>query len=450
MKSLIDKKIPTYYHYLLLGVLTVVFNIVLAGRYYSTEMPSGDQALYYKIATTILDNGVFSEEDSYDIGLVMAPGYSFLLAGVFAIFGNNIANAFFLNIIFHLLSALILFYLIDKNTNKWFAWGFSLWLLVAYQIWQKNYDVMMEISTIFFITISLYFLFKYLTKQSLNSLIGFGVLTGLLVFLNNRFIFHAVVLGGIMFIYAILQKRKAFQLKDPFIYGVFIILILLPWHIRQYIQYDEFVFFSPVRTEVVLGSITTNGAQEEKSRNMMPDELFSYEEQLEKIENWTGMTDSRMENIRKNFTREKYRQMVENYKNKYDDSYAKYVSRLTGFWEIWQYDISFGFGGDTRISPPPRKIANLGNIVVLTPMFLFFILGLFYSFYRNNIFFQFLVYFVISHWLLHALVHYISRYRITVLPLIFIIAWYGIYQLAEHTGILNKAERFMLKKTKSY
>ncbi|MFW6046629.1 MAG: ArnT family glycosyltransferase [Candidatus Woesearchaeota archaeon] len=428
----------------------MVFNIVLAGRYYSTEMPSGDQALYYKIATTILDDGIFPDKDGYDIGLVMAPGYSFLLAGVFAIFGNNIANAFFLNIIFHLLSALILFYLINKNTNKWFAWGFSLWLLLAYQIWRMNYNMMMEISTIFFITISLYFLYKYLKTKAIRNIVIFGILMGLLIFLNNRFIFHAVVLGGIMFIYGILQNRKAFQLKDPFIYGVFIILILLPWHIRQYIQYDEFVFFSPARTEVVSGSITADGEQGKKSGNITPDKLLSYEECLDRFENISGMTASRMENIRKNFTKEKYHQMVKNYKNKYDNSYAKYISRLTGFWEIWEFDFSFGFGGDTRISPPARKKANLVNIVVLTPMFLFFIIGLFYAFYRNNIFFQFLVYFVISHWLLHALVHYISRYRITVLPLIFIIAWYGIYQLAEHTGILNKAEKVMLKKAKNY
>ena len=143
-----------YLHYTILVALVISFNILISFRYFSDEMPTiGDQALYYKIATKIIADRNISSQYVNDIGAVIAPGYSFLLAGLFIFLGNNITYVYFLNILLHVLIALFLFSLMDRISNKLFAWGFSIWLLLYYPIWRMNFQIMMEISSIFFMKI---------------------------------------------------------------------------------------------------------------------------------------------------------------------------------------------------------------------------------------------------------------------------------------------------------
>ena len=429
-------------HYLCVALLVIVFNLILSARYFITDQPVGDEALYHKMAMNILEDGLMPEKGGYDIGAVMAPGYSFLLAGLFALFGDQVASVFYMNIIFNVLVGLIMFYIADKISNKWIAWGFSVWVLLYYQIWRMNFTSMMEIPTIFLMIVSLYFLFKYHYNQRKVELILFALFAGLLVFLNNRFIFHFALFMGAMLVYAWLVR--IYKWKDVFIVGGMMVLVLLPWHIRQFIEYDRAVLFAPARTEVISNSMDGNsekGHSDKKDAVMTPDKIYTYEEYMKRFESISGMTESRMKRIREGFTNDKYRRMVKNYKEKYDNTYSIYLSRLKGFWDIWQFDFSFGYGGDTRISPPDRLVANLVNIVFLLPMFVFFAFGVYYAFLKKQFYLQLLILIVLAHWVLHAMVHYISRYRITVLPLIFLVAWYGLYELFRDTQLDRKLNK---------
>lgn len=426
------------YHYIVLALLVIIVNITLSTRYFISDADlTGDQRLYYSYANAITQEIGKIEEGSHDIGALMAPGYSFLLAGIFYIFGDNVANAFYVNIALHILTAMLLFYLMAQISNTFIAWGFSIWLLFYYQIWRMNYLVMMEITTIFFIAFSFYFLFKYIKNQKINYLIIFSILAGILIFVNNRFIFHFAVILVTIPVYA--YFKQYYEYRDAIILGMLIFLVLLPWHIRQYVHYDELVIFAPARTGQISSLIERDSDVEDNNsvQIMGPTEIMPYEDYLNSFAAGGGMTESRMGRIREAFTKEKYEQMVKDYERKYNKGYWRIISRLTGFWEIWQFDFSFNWGGDTRIRPPARLEANVVNILILTPMFLFFVIGVFYAFYKKAIFVQILSLFILSHWILHAYVHYIPRYRITVLPLIFLVAWYGIYQLSQIDAIWN-------------
>jgi 4-amino-4-deoxy-L-arabinose transferase-like glycosyltransferase len=402
--------------------LVIIVNVTLASRYYTNDPKlSGDSALYYETATTIAQGKIWIEQYNSDIGAIMAPGYSFLLAGMFLLFGQKIVCAYLLNIILHIISAMLMFYLSSKFFNRTIAWWFSIWLLLYYQIWRMNFIVMMEIPTIFFIEITFFFLYKYHQTRLTKNLILFSILAGLLVFINNRFIFHFLILITITLTYA--TFGRVYKMRDAFILGFGILLVLLPWHIRQYIHYDRLLIFAPARTEMI--------SYYRSDDDIGYTEIKSYEEQLEQFENRSGMTVARLESIKKDFTERKYLDMVSEYKQKNSRPYYKYLSRLKGFWNIWQFDFSWNYGDDTRIIPPARKSANLLNITFLTPMFLFFAVGVFYAVIKRQVFIQMLSIFVFSHWILHILVHYISRYRITILPTIFFIAWYGIYELSK-------------------
>jgi len=248
-----------------------------------------------------------------------------------------------------------------------------------------------------------------------------------------------------MFIYSFISSK--YKKNDAFIVGSGLLIVLMPWHIRQYLHYDKLVIFAPARTELIISSVNTdeNNYSREAVISIQANEFFSYEEYLERFEDISGMTSSRMDNIKGLFTKEKYQQMINAYEKKYSKPYSKYLSRLKGFWNIWQFDFSFSYGGDTRIMPPARLSANLINIIMLTPMFLFFIPGIIYSLRRKTILLQILILIVLSHWILHGFIHYITRYRITVMPLIFLISWYGIYEICKI--FLTKKQKFHYSKT---
>jgi hypothetical protein len=171
---------------------------------------------------------------------------------------------------------------------------------------------------------------------------------------------------------------------------------------------------------------------------MGSDKVLTYEEYLRGFETIGGMTESRMTSIRESFTVDKYNKMSTQYQNRYSKNLNILISRVVSFWEIWHFDFSFKPGGYSNIIPPARPMANLINIVFLMPMFLFFPIGLFYSIKKNHIYIQIICIFILSHWVLHSVVHYIPRYRIPILPFIFMVAWYGIFML--YKGIMHKCE----------
>lgn len=418
-------KLPKrFWDYSILIVFVIVTNIGLASRYFDAGLKlDPDPALYYETAKTIAQGKTWVEHYGFDIGAIMAPGFSFLLAGILKIFGDNVAIIYYLNILLHIFSALFLFYLVYSLTNRLFAWFFSLWLLFYYQIWRMNFQVMMEISTIFFLALLIYFIYKYIKSKEISYLFIFSLTFGLLIFINNRFIFHLFVLMVGLGIYS--YFKNTFKYSDLLLLGIVVFLVLLPWHIRQYIVYDKLVLFSPGRMEIIQTSVSTS----ESDKNIGADKIMSYEEYLKRFEATGGMTESRMVSIRKAFTVDKYNKMVTQFQRRYSRNISKYISRLISFWRIWQFDFSFSPGGDPRIVPPARPSANLFNIFFLTPMFIFFPVGLFYCIRKNQIFIQILCIFVLSHWLLHSIVHYISRYRIPLFPFIFIVAWYGLFEL---------------------
>jgi hypothetical protein len=435
-----------YLHFIVLTMLVVIANLAMSTRYFMTDAQlAGDQRYYYEVGRTIAQGNTWVEHIGTDIGAGLAPGYSFILAGVFYIYGDNVANAYYLNIILHTFIAVFMFYLMMQISNTLFAWLFSIWLFFYYQIWRMNYQVMMEISTIFIIAIVFFFLFIYVKNQQIKYLVIFSVLAGILVFVNNRFIFHLAVMLITIPVYAYFTQY--FRYKDVVIVGIGIILVLLPWHIRQYLHYDEVVIFAPGRTEIISSAVERgdDSIQNEIHNRMQQNVILSYDQYLEGFKNISGMTESRMTGIRERFTEEKYVQMVREYENKYNGGYRKVISRLAGFWRIWQFDFSFKYGGDTRIVPPARLSANIINILFLTPMFLFFIAGVVYGFYNKAVFIQMVSIFILSHWILHGYIHYISRYRVTVLPLIFLVGWYGIYRVFQSHAIIKIKKKYLLR-----
>lgn len=408
--------------FLLLTALIVSQIILLQ---FVTIAKSTDGILYDGIAKAILHGNATINQPGLrghgaDIGSVVMPGYPFIIAFIYSIFGINFYAFISFQVILGAVACIVYYSICQKSFNQWIALFATLWLIGYIETWRYNYQYLMDSLTASMLIFSLFFLQKYFNKYNPKYLYIFTILFGLIIAVNNRFIVHIILLGGYL-LFTSLKDRKI-KAKQVLIVSSIILLILLPWHIRQVLHYDKAVLFSPIRTEQALGS-------NNNKKNKFP----SYELQKKSLESGFASIGAPSNYIHL-FTEEKYEKMKENY-NAFN-GLNKYVSRLKGFFEIIRTDFRFGFGGDTRITPPNvlGTVPILHMIFTLTflgSMFLFMVPGIIFAFKKNNRFYISLLVLVTAHILLHSFVGIDPwlRYRVPIIPGIFLLGWYGLQNI---------------------
>lgn len=416
LKNIYNNRIDTIkklFPYIIV-LIGVTMNILMWQRYHiSDDELSSDPQHHNNIAEAIL-KGSSTTESGKDIGSIIMPGYPAIITSIYGIFGKNINYILVLQAFLSIIAVLLVYKLMKNRTNAFIAFLTACWILAYYPLWRMSFNLMKESLTASILIISFYFFHRFLLKQRTKDFIWFSILWAILIPVMNRFIVHfgLISLFLLYFIY-----KKEFKLNRIVIYGGLVLLVLVPWHIRQYLTFDEFVIFAPTKTEYAKTGEIKNS-----------DKFDTYKEYKENILN-SGFSDSRIEYFKKHFNREKFEQMKTDY-NAFE-GFNKYWSRFKGFFEIYPADMRFGFGGDTRITPPPSTIRKLTTSVFLAPMFIFMTIGLFFSIKKKNYFFLCLFVTILAHILLHSYIHYIPRYRLTILPAIFMLGWYGIYNVYE-------------------
>ena len=391
-----------------------------------------DGVLYDGIAKALLNGQGTIDQPGLrghgsDIGAIVMPGYPALIALIYAVFGVHF-EAF---IIFQVLlgvAACFVFYRIAKDHfNPWIALGATLWVIGYIEIWRYNLQFLMDSLSAGMVIFLIYFLHRYFRSLKTKHLCFFALLAGILIAINNRFIMHIGLVG--LYLGYLSLKNTQIQFSKLLVVAGIIVLILLPWHIRQYLEYDQLMLFSPTRTEQAQGG-------KEREEGQFP----TYEKQYERLASGNAAFGS-PDNYLHLFTPEKYEAMKENY-NAFD-GFRKYWSRTKGFFEIIRTDFRFGFGGDTRITPPNIHgkmvvLHTVFNVLFLGSMFLLMLPGIFFAFKKNQPFFISLVILLAAHVILHSVVHLDPwlRYRIPIVPVIFMLGWYGVQNLVRSVPLL--------------
>jgi len=396
----------------------------MALRYMDT-VPLGDQLGYESIAIAILHgkstSDYYNQDGFPDIGMVVTPVYSAIIATVYMVFGEKPAAVYILQILMNLFIVLIFYYLLKKFSNSIFAFSVSVFLSFYYVLWRMNFSLMMEISSILFLFVIAYFTFRFLQNFNKKEFFIITVLWSLLIFMNNRFIVHFCILY--LFWSIIFLINRKFPIQNQVYAAIILIFVLLPWHIRQYTVYERFVIFKPLRTGFLNPDLVGKFMGDEiKSAK----EFKSYEYYIEHVKDATIRPENKKKFL-KEFTIEKYNEL----KNRFE-SRTRFDRYLLNFFEnfrITRTKISLSGGVDSRITPPASKIHNTVNLLFLAPAFFLFPLGLFYSFKNRSLFFISLIVIVFSNILVHTILFCLDRYRLLTVPFIFLISAYGLYQL---------------------
>jgi len=404
------------------------FNIRFGDEYnfsesnYLSKSERGAESRYYYLAEAIskgkgkyLFKGYETEMD--DIGRFVVPGYSALIAFNFWLPGSTVLNIFIFQILLYVLACVCIYTIGRTWLNKWIAFFLALWFIAYAELAMYTVQIVRDGISGSILVFALYFLSQYLSKYKSRDLYFYTIVMVVLIAVNSRFIVHFGFIGIFLFIIALGSKGEI-KLKHVIVSGALVILAMMPWHIRQYMVYEKPIIFTPVRTAQIFKTKDLDRFKRKKADG----KFFSYEEITTK--HFWFHVDTTV------FTHEKYEQLKMNY-NAFTGA-NKYLSRLSGFFELYRSDYGFGYGGDVRLYPPNFVETR---VFILGPMLFLMFVGGFYSVRKRNLFFMAVTLCIIAHILLHMYIHYYWRYRLPITPAIFLLGWYGIQQIINQLPI---------------
>ena len=234
------KKIPS--RKILKYILISSFVLSIAYSFYFRINPVVDANAYDRIAVNIVEGFGFIEDRTvsfeYDKSIVRAgPGYEYFLAGVYFIFGHNYEIVWFLQAVLHVLSAYIIF-LIAKQL---FKDGGEKIGIVSAAIFAFSPDLveisaMLMTETLYlFFTILIFYLFVRIYQDAGSK--PLTVVTG--ISMGAAILMRPPLLLFIPVFLVLYLYRKQYSLSMLFLGSTG--LIILPWVIRNYTIYDQFI-----------------------------------------------------------------------------------------------------------------------------------------------------------------------------------------------------------------
>jgi 4-amino-4-deoxy-L-arabinose transferase-like glycosyltransferase len=219
----------------LMGLLGLQLLLGIIYLFCFTYQPSGDSVWYLKQAANIAaGRGVVTPEGNPTA--FWPVGYSFFLGFLYKIFGVHTGVAQAANLFFLLGMTLFSYLIVKRLFNQSMAQKVA---LVMALMPSQTFYVLIALADTPFALLTLVLIYLAIQRPSyLNTIIS-GILLGFALHLRAVILFFPIVLA----LFRYLQTRK---LKPALVQLVFVMLlgemILLPWQIRNYRVFDEFVF----------------------------------------------------------------------------------------------------------------------------------------------------------------------------------------------------------------
>ena len=398
--------------FLFIRVIGVIF---LADKLYTNI----DSVQYYKYATAILENSTWLTNPDFE-GHFRPPGYPLFLTLVFMIFGKD--NFLAVYMIQSIISVIICYYiyllslrLIDrKNALIAFIWS---GLYIFYILFSKL--ILREMLVLFLLLIFFFYFYDMLISKD-HKKSSFWIFTlsySLLIHVDPRYLFYLPFLPILIMIYR--PELKYF--KKYFIFLGIIILLMIPWTIRNYLAYDGFVLIStktfnlsnkissPQDNFSYLKILNFDKIKETKYEKYPTEEI---REAVKRGENPLNYKDQELEAIKKNI---------------YPDStfLGRKWFNFVQFWEPCDFKMSYRPFPDCRFD---RIRSTRYNIIILISYGLllpFMLISIINMIRRKKKIVYLLLFPILVQTLLHIILWGVYRYRLPVDAFIIILGTNG-------------------------
>lgn len=399
-------------------ICCLAFNFLISKHYLHKDLEP-DESLYNSMALSLLEGRSTFQYgvENIDIGMEVTPIYPAFVSGAYLI-NTSKWSPLILNILLSCITLVLLLIIIKDITGSLILAFFSaLGFTFYFPLWAYNFFIMMEITTVTLLTIVVFLFVKYFKENRTVFLYSAMTIFSILVLLNNRFIALLSVFILLLLYQTIFSKVLHF--RKLIISFLITILIIGPWFVRQFVVYDQFVFFTPKWNNLVSEKIGIFKPVNFTSIEDMSDsyKLQDYNYYLERIDRGK----SKFSGIGNQFTQEKFQEAI----SKRDRIKNIYLARLVRYFTLFDNDFRFLYPDSYRIAVPSSLPYKLIQATILLPLFVFSFLGFIISIVRKETIIIYLSLLWFSHIFLHILIHYIDRYRLTILPVLLIISAYG-------------------------
>ena len=377
---------------------------------YGTESWSDD--FYYLNAIEKIANGNWNITYGESNYLIVGPSLP-LLGALFLKLSNNVLIPFFIyNIVVTSLMVPVLYYFAKEVFNEKVGWLIVIWGVFFIEAYKYSPHILKEPTLFLFVPLTLLFLVKAIKSEDKRIInIFFASLSFMwLIHTDERYFVYLPVFT--LFFLLIKPLHLSIYLKTASLWISFLVLLMLPWGIRNYLVFDQIVILTPRTTAITykfwgenLASIASH---------------FSDEKETQKIIN--GRYENALEfGKRYNITPRQYGELEAR------------IRAFINFWQPTYFTPTFiQYGYRSIIWSFKHNAASLLFYGMLLP---FYIVGFFVLIKQKHHFALVIALIPFIHSLMHAyMVWPLERYRS---PVTFIVVMIGIYVILE---LINKTK----------
>jgi len=241
----------------LLVILTLMIRSIYVLNIYKNDGKTnfGDDFYYLSLGNHFAaGNWVSPQIDGiYPNFIITAPGVPVLVALFIRLFNDPIVPFFIYNIISASLIVPVFYYLGKEIFSKNIGWLLAIWGVLNIEFLKYTPHILKETTVYLFVPLTILFIIKGIKSQSHFKYLIFSVLSFVwLIHTDERYFFYFPIFGLIFLLKKPFDPYKGF--RSIILWSSFVLLLMLPWGIRNYKIYGQVVIISP-RTTVFTSKV---------------------------------------------------------------------------------------------------------------------------------------------------------------------------------------------------
>lgn len=226
-------------------VLRMVYVLV---AYSKTGVNKWSDDFYYIGAAEQIAQGNWDVKHGDSKYLIVGPSLPILGAIFLKLFNNLIIPFFIYNILITSIMVPVLYYLGKELFSEKVGWVMAIWGIFFYEAYKYCPHILKEPTLFLLVPLTIFFIIRTLNKEKHSILYVFlaSLSFTILIHTDERFFIYLPVF--FLFFFLIKPPKLLRSLKMASLWSAFVLLLMVPWTIRNYIVFDQVVILTPRTT----------------------------------------------------------------------------------------------------------------------------------------------------------------------------------------------------------
>ncbi len=272
-----DKSLVLNEKHLTIALLILAFMVrwvVLLNHGTSLTLNSDDTG-YVRSAINLLSSGKLTYHDPNEATVHIMPGMTFIISFVFLFFGSGTIGLYIVKLLFVFIGVMSVYgtKLLGEYFSKRKTVGYISALILALYVPQILTDNLLLTETPFtmFFIFCIYFTLKYFDTRKRSDLVALTLLYICCLYLRPTIALYPAIL----FLFLLFRKFPVKLIfKHALISGGIVLICVMPWWVRNFVVFDEFIPLSGgAGNPLLLGTFQGIGYPAEKDLETIVREL---------------------------------------------------------------------------------------------------------------------------------------------------------------------------------